>query len=76
MTHTSTPVLKPGILYLAGDRFACIECAGGSVLYTGRTIHGVKVRQMTPRDIAVTAAEFTAVGLELSCECGTLRCAQ
>jgi len=52
------PVLKPGILYLAYDRYVCTECCGQNALYTGKTIHGCKLVKVPHKG---------------TCECGRVK---
>lgn len=49
--NTPTPVLRPGVLYTAWDRYVCatLSCAGSSALYTGWTIGGAPVTPTTGR---------------------------
>jgi len=65
------PVLKPGRLYLAFDRFVCESstCAGWSARYSGQTIHGVPLSEYTDED----ANQWQKVtGEAPSCECGAV----
>lgn len=63
------PVLKPGRVYLAHDRFVCTKCAGQTALYTGRTIGGARVTPVTAADIAEWATYDMG---PLACECGAV----
>ena len=67
-----TPVLRPGILYTAWDRYVCatIQCAGSSALYTGTTIGGAPV---TPTHPAEVAEWYRHPDLgPMTCECGQI----
>lgn len=53
MTTTAqpTPVLSPGVIYGAHDRYVCIDCAGMTATYTGYTIGGAPVEQITNGEV-------------------------
>lgn len=64
-------VLAPGTVYIAHDRFVCsdVACCGYTALYTGRTVGGAKLLEVTAADVA----EWAASGMgDLTCECGAL----
>lgn len=67
-----TPVLRPGVLYTAWDRYVCatLSCAGSSALYTGWTIGGAPVTPTTAVEVADWYA-YPELG-PLTCECGTI----
>lgn len=72
MADTATlpkPVLKPGRVYLAHDRFVCAtsRCAGMTALYTGRTADGARVRMVDAQDVDEWAEYDMG---PLTCECG------
>lgn len=71
---TPTPVLRPGVLYVAGDRLACakMRCAGQTALYSGSTIDGVVLRPLTGRDVIEYASARPGFA-RVTCECGHLR---
>ena len=65
------PVLRPGVLYLAGPNIVCAStrCAGSTALYSGRTIHGVRLSKVTRADIA----EWATYGMgPMQCMCGSV----
>lgn len=65
------PVLRPGVLYIAHDRFVCdsIQCAGASALYTAVTIGGAPVAPMRADDLR----EWGRLTDDPArCECGAL----
>ena len=47
------PKLKADELYLAHDRIVCgrLHCAGMSAHFTGKTIHGLRVRKISAEEI-------------------------
>lgn len=48
---TPKPALLQGRLYLAHDRFVCVDCAGITALHTGRTIGGAPLSLVTTSDV-------------------------
>lgn len=60
-THSFTTapaaVLEPGALYIAGDRVVCADpaCAGVHALWTGHTVDGVPLIEVTAEDRALWA---------------------
>lgn len=69
--NTPKPVLTPGVLYTAWDRYVCatLACAGSSALYTGRTIGGAPVTPTTPEEVAAWPHEELG---PMTCECGRI----
>lgn len=66
------PVLKPGVLYAAWDRYICgnnIHCCGQSALFTGVTIGGYRVEQVTQAEVDIWPATLGP----MQCECGTVK---
>lgn len=68
-TTKPRPVIAADVIYLAHDQFVCIECAGTSATYTGRTINGVRLSKIGSMD--VRHWESYDMGA-LTCECGRL----
>lgn len=66
------PVLTPGILYTAWDRYVCasIGCAGSTALHTGWTIGGAPVTPTTAEEVADWYAH-PELGA-MTCECGSV----
>ena len=72
-TADLSPVLRPGRVYLAGDRFVCcaMRCAGQTALYTGETYDGIPLRPVRGADVIELAS--IRPGTPLTCECGAYR---
>lgn len=66
---STTTVLEPHTIYVAHDRFVCLECAGYTASATGRTIGGSRLVRATDAD----AREWESYGMgALTCECGAV----
>jgi hypothetical protein len=72
MTEKPTPVLMPGTVYVAHDRYVCddVSCAGMSALFTGWTIGGAPVSRVTLADVRDWYGYDGGSLGALSCECG------
>jgi len=67
MATATSPALKADTVYIAHDRFVCVDCAGYTAEMTGRTPEGVRLVRATAAD----AAEWASYDLgPLVCECG------
>lgn len=68
-SYRPTPVLLPGVVYLAYDRFVCEKCAGATELFTGITLGGAPVVPVDSDDDTAWAG----YGLgPITCECGAI----
>jgi hypothetical protein len=67
-----TPVLMPGTVYVAHDRFVCdnVSCAGMTALFTGQTIGGAPVNRVTLADVRDWYGYDGGSLGAFSCECG------
>ncbi len=53
------PILDPNTVYVVGQRYCCglLKHAGMSAAFTGRTIHGVKVKK-APKGATCEGCEY------------------
>ena len=61
-------MLTPGTIYLAHDRFVCIDCAGATARHSHHTIGGAPVLPITAADVAAWPSYLGP----LRCECSNL----
>lgn len=65
---TQNRALDPRRIYVAHDRFVCVDCAGYTALHTGFTLGGLPVMPLMASEVHEWPAELGP----LRCECGSL----